>query len=260
MASKQKTPINQQQAELLSNVQFSQSDALEFVRQIPAGTVDAFIFDPPYASGGLYKSMRSQSTAKKYAASSWHTSNGFIGDQMDADSWADWIRTLTAACLQALKPGGYFLSFCDWRQLVTATRAIQQGGLLYRGLIVWDKTSSSRAPHKGYFRHQCEYVTWGTKGDLKPATHGGPFDGCYREIVRPKDKRHQTAKPIGLMQHLIQCVPPGGLVVDPTAGSGSTLVAAALSGRRAMGCDLDQQWVDVFEGWRDELLGDTNHA
>jgi hypothetical protein len=46
--------------------------------------------------------------------------------------------------------GGSFqrlLTFSSWRFCMA-------------GLIPWDKTLSTRAPHTGYFRHQCEYVVW----------------------------------------------------------------------------------------------------
>jgi len=50
--------------------------------------------------------------------------------------------------------------------------------------VAWDKGRGSRAPHKGYFRHQCEYVVWGTKGAAIQLEHDGPFDGCIQAVVK----------------------------------------------------------------------------
>jgi site-specific DNA-methyltransferase (adenine-specific) len=50
---------------------------------------------------------------------------------------------------------------------------------------------------------------------------------------------HPTQKPIDLLTPLIEySCPPGGLVLDPFMGSGSTLVAARQSGRRAIGIEI----------------------
>ena len=62
--------------------------------------------------------------------------------------------------------------------------------------------------------------------------------GRKREEVR---NHHPTVKPIRLMRWLCRLVtPPGGLVVDPFAGSGSTGVAAVLEGFDFVGCELDE--------------------
>lgn len=56
---------------------------------------------------------------------------------------------------------------------------------------------------------------------------------------------HPTEKPVDLLDPLIRyACPVGGLVVDPFAGSASTLVAARLSGRRAIGVEADKRYAE----------------
>lgn len=197
---------------------------------------DALWTDPPYSSGGLHAGSRRMNVADKYAQ------NGnalgrplFGGDGRDQRSMLAWCSIWLGLCRDLLREGSYVGVFSDWRQLPLMSDAIQAADFLWRGIVVWDKTPGSRAPHKGYFRHQSEFVTWGTLGHCEIATHAGPFDGVYREFQKRTDKHHLTGKPLGLMRHLLQTAKPGETILDPFGGSMTTGVAAAELG---LGCVL----------------------
>ncbi len=58
---------------------------------------------------------------------------------------------------------------------------------------------------------------------------------------------HPTVKPLALMRWLVRLAcPPGGLVLDPTAGSGTTGAAAALEERRFIGIEVDPSYVEIM--------------
>jgi DNA modification methylase len=60
---------------------------------------------------------------------------------------------------------------------------------------------------------------------------------------------YPTQKPLALLDVLVRaCCPPGGLVLDPCCGSGTTLVAALRAGRRAAGFDVSEEAVRVATG------------
>jgi len=59
---------------------------------------------------------------------------------------------------------------------------------------------------------------------------------------------HSTVKPIALMEYLIKMVTPkGGIVLDPFAGSGSTLVAAKQNGFQYIGIELTEEYIPIIE-------------
>lgn len=230
------------------------ADTLDVLPHLAPGTVDAIVTDPPYSSGGFTRSDKNADPLEKYQhhgnVKQWST---FSGDNRDALSFAYWCDLWLRQSINTLRRGGYCLTFTDWRKLPLMTNNIQAAGLVWRGLIAWDKTQGSRAPHKGYFRHQCEYVVWSTLGPCLKATHDGPYPGCIREPIRHSEKKHLTGKPISLMAELLRIVEPGGLVLDQFAGSGSTGRAAIRRGLRFIGIERDPHY---FEVMRTDLLAE----
>lgn len=219
-------------------VQLCHAEAFSVLPQLRARSATAIITDPPYSSGGLTRSDRSQTVAAKYGAKRFQNS-AFSGDNRDGRSWGYWCTLWLSECARIIKPSGYVLMFTDWRQLPMASDALQSGGITRRGIVAWDKTEGARAPHTGYFRHQCEYVVWGTAGVSAPAKHGGPWLGCLRVPVTQADKFHMVGKPTALMEKLVRIVPPGATIVDPFMGSGTTAIAALRHGRRFIGIEKD---------------------
>ncbi|NCC97750.1 MAG: site-specific DNA-methyltransferase, partial [Synergistales bacterium] len=111
------------------------------MKEIPSGTIDAVITDPPYCSGGSSSASRQVDPAHKYVQSGTKIVRpSFGGDLRDQRSWGYWCTLWIGECLRAMKEGGYFLMFTDWRQLPQATDALQAGGVVWRGIIAWDKT------------------------------------------------------------------------------------------------------------------------
>lgn len=217
-------------------------DCMEILPELPA--VAAVIADPPYASGGMYRADRTMSVNAKYVSGDvkrqWRE---FAGDAKDQRSWMSW-------CCEWLKrlpieEEAYVLSFIDWRQLPAMSDAFQWAGLMWRGVAAWDKGPGARAPHKGYLKHQCEYIVWGTAGRCAIAAHAGPFPGAYGAKVLQADKHHVTGKPTALMRELVRIVPGGATVLDPFMGSGTTGVGALLEGRRFVGIEIDPAHFEV---------------
>lgn len=70
-----------------------------------------------------------------------------------------------------------------------------------------------------------------------------------RFTTQPSPNSHPTVKPIKLMRYLCRLVtPPGGIILDPFCGSGSTLVAAVHEGFSAVGIDMDPHYLEIAAG------------
>ena len=223
-------------------------DCLPLLAHFPTGHFDALITDPPYSSGGMFRGDRMDTTNDKYMnTESAGLHADFQGDNRDQRAWAFWCVMWLSECRRVLAPGAPALMFTDWRQLPTATDVFQAAGFVWRGIAVWDKTESVR-PQMGRFRAQAEYIVWGSNGPM-PLTRPVPvLPGVYQHIVRQDDKHHVTGKPTPLLRDLARICVPGGHILDPFMGSGTTGVAAIQSGYSFTGIELDPHYYDIARG------------
>ena len=68
----------------------------------------------------------------------------------------------------------------------------------------------------------------------------------FGESVDEFRTTHPTVKPVELMRYLCRLVTqPGGVVLDPFMGSGSTLVAAKAEGFRAVGIEIEEKYAEI---------------
>ena len=125
----------------------------------------------------------------------------------------------------------------------------------WRNRLVWNK---GEAVGIGGDRATCWKFTWELIlcGNF-PAVYGKREGAVLNHPVTSKDyDRHPAAKPLSLMRYLIRkLVPSDGLVFDPFAGSGSTLVAALMEGRRAVGVEIDPTHFATARKRIDHALG-----
>ncbi|MBB4722573.1 DNA-methyltransferase [Xanthomonas euvesicatoria] len=230
--------------------QLLQGDALTILPTLEANAFDALITDPPYASGGLTAAARARPPSTKYCRDGGHAD--FVGDERDQRSHLKWMHLWLSECARVLKDGAPVLLFTDWRQLPLTTDALQIAGFTWRGITVWDKTEGVR-PQLGRFRNQAEYIVWGSKGNMPLDRRAPVLPGVIREPVRKADKHYLTGKPTELMRQLVRICESGGRVLDPFAGSGTTLVAAELEGYCWTGVEKTEHYAKVASGRISEI-------
>lgn len=197
-------------------IKLLKGNCLDLLRQLEPGRADLVLIDPPYSSGGLFAGDRKQDTRVKYTDSDFNGAArfpSFSGDNMDQHSFIQFMTHVSMELRDKTKEGGAIAAFIDWRNLPAMTDAIQMGGWVWRGVIVWDKGISRNIP--GRFRNDCEFIVWGTNGrkevDWKAAKGAKAMPGIYHiNGVNTKQKHHQTEKPVELLKALIQICPRGG--------------------------------------------------
>ena len=233
-------------------------EACATLAELPEASCDVLLTDPPYSSGGMFRSDRSRPVDEKYTQPGGgggtplvkKSFGNFSGDCRDQRSFMAWTSAWSWAALHATRPGGHAFMFTDWRQLPASTDALQLGGWTWRNIITWDKGQDRGLPVRGFFRSNCEFVVWGTNGPLTNRDEVTEFPGALvTTAVRSDDdgpKEHPTQKPTALLQHLLRVVPGERLtVLDPFTGSGSTLVAARNLGHRCIGVEVEERYCEI---------------
>lgn len=157
-----------------------------------------------------------------------------------------WSVLWMAEALRLTREGGWLMVCSDWRQLPTTSDALQVAGWTWRSVVTWDKTEACR-PHQGMFRNQAEFVLVATRGSIgKEQDRPRVFPaGVFRHYLKPSDKHHLTGKPVALMEHLMTVLPAQSKILDPFAGSGSTLAAAQNLGHAATGIELSPEYYRI---------------
>lgn len=232
-------------------IQLLHGDCLTLMKEVKPGSVDLVLCDPPYSSGGTHAGDRKASTAAKYLDDDFAGAArlpSFSGDNMDQRSFTAFMRWVCTELRLRTREGGILEMFVDWRNLPAMTDAVQMAGWVWRGLVVWDKGISRNQP--GRFRNDCEFVVWCSNGDMpidwKAAKGIKAMPGVYHvPMVNPKQRFHQTEKPLELLERLLAICPPGGTVLDAFMGSGSTGVAAVRTGRSFIGMELSDQYFEI---------------
>lgn len=145
-------------------------------------------------------------------------------------------------CYRVLKEGTHCYVMINGRNLKDLQQAAEDAGFVYQNLLAWKKQNAT--PNRYYL--QClEFILMLRKGAARNVNDMG-ISNCLSVPNIIGNKRHPTEKPIALMQVMIeQSTNKGDIVLDPFAGSGSTLVAAKRAERNFIGFEIDPKFYDV---------------
>lgn len=221
---------------------------------LPDSSIDCIWTDPPYNlsndgitcfSGRMVKVNKGE----------WDRSKGV---ELDHEFNQVWL----AECYRLLKPTGTIWVTGTLHVYPSVGFAMQQLGFRLLNDIIWEKPTPP--PNLGCrcFTHSTELILWATKArkgkeqytfnyDVMKAENGDKqMKNVWRMAAPGKEEKqygkHPTQKPVELVARCLRAsTHAGDLVFDPFAGSSTTGVAALLLDRRFLGCESDEQHVDL---------------
>jgi len=212
----------------------------------PDNWFDSCVTDPPYHLTSIVKRSGAPGAAPAQAGVYARGAAGFMGQTWDGgdvafrpETWAEVYRVL--------KPGAHLLAFGGTRGFHRLACAIEDAG--FEVLAAFPDTAPSSArPRNNAARGvtkaegaESAHVTQGHGGSGSAARF---FYYAKASQAERAGSGHPTIKPVALMRWLVRLVtPPGGKVLDPFAGSGTTGVAAALEGFDAVLLEREPEYV-----------------
>ena len=214
-------------------------DCIEYMRTMPAGSVDAVITDPPYPGlkGGLDLFIPGTGVAK--------VRNNSVSIGTPWETSLDWMD-------EAWRIAKYgMLVFCSYHSVDIVKSKFGDNAI---ALITWHKRNSM--PPINNVPHFTTEFIWAFKKEpgLKWRNLETMYDipglpgGCMgTERVKNQDgsTAHPTQKPVLLMRYLMDIGAES--ILDPFMGSGTTGVACMQLGRNFIGCEISTEYYKIAE-------------
>lgn len=200
-------------------------------------SVDCVITDPPY-SARTHESTRSNSDrAKGHGNRVLSGSFGF--DSITLDDLRAVMETLGGITR------GWVVSSLDYHHAFALEQSPPDGLRMLR-IGVWVKPNpmpqiSGDRPGQGW-----EAIGFLHRAQQRPVWNGGGRSGVWFNRVA-QNEGHPTTKPLAMVQDWVTLFTnPGDTILDPFAGSGTTLRAAVNEGRKATGIEIDESYCELI--------------
>ena len=264
-----------------------QADNVQVLRATADATVDLIYIDPPFNTGHRQerkqmKTVRAED-GDRVGFKGQRYRTVALGARSFQDTFDDYLSFLRPRLVEArrvLKPNGSMYLHLDYREVHYCKVLMDEvfGRDSFLNEVIWAYDYGARTKKRWPAKHdnilvyvkdpsdyvfnvdtidRIPYMAPGLVGPEKAARGKLPTDTWWHTIVSPTGKEklgYPTQKPIGILQRIVLASsPPGGLVMDFFAGSGTTGEAALRNGRSFVLVDDNPEAIDVmrrrFAGW-----------
>lgn len=211
-----------------------QGDCRDVLKTLPSASVDAIVTDPPYGIHAKFGTHR-----------------GRVGTRTMQFEWdtGEAIHEAIREAIRVLKRPGAAFVFTGFDTVEIARDELRAAGMVVKPYC-WVKTCPPPAMKGNFWPSAFElamyaYDSGAWFGD-KDTKRSNVFTGDSLRAGNSEREGHPTQKPLAIMAHIVRSlVPPGGCVLDPFCGSGTTLVAAKKLQRSAIGIELNPAYIDI---------------
>lgn len=247
-----------------------QGDCIDHLKKSAIGEVDLTFFDPPYNQGKEY---------------------GYFDDEQDPQKYWSWIRRVLRGIYEVTVEGGSLYFMQREKNTEHILSSLRETGWTYQNLIIWKKKTSA-VPGRYRFGKSYQVIAFATKGsrpkvfnrlriDPPIAPHykyqrkNGMFvidiwadiremtSGYFAGDEALRDERgnriHKQQSPVALLLRIVLSSSlPGDRVLDPMAGTGTTLVTAYQLTRKSVGIEIDPGHVSLIKSRLQEIRVSDN--
>lgn len=216
-------------------------DCLAVLADLPAASVDTVITDPPYATINRFGEIRTNGWGK----------NGTRRLQFDWDNpeVACAVALRLAASIRLVNVEGSAFVFCGFDSAAAYSEPFRRLGFTVKP-AAWVKKCPPPAAPGNWWPSAFELAFYGYRKrawfgdhDAKRANVFVSDSYCHGQ---PGKVKHPTQKPLALVERIVTALcPPGGVVLDPFLGSGTTALACLRTGRRCIGIEKDAKYLRI---------------
>ncbi len=247
-------------------------DSLKIIDQLPENSIDMIFADPPYnlSNGGFTVHAGKRASVNK---GKWDESNGFEKDLEFHQNWID-------RCKRVLKEDGTIWISGTYHSIYQCGFALQKSRYHILNDIAWYKPNASPNLSGRYFTASHETLIWARKDkkakhlfnykDVKMGDWSEDFlkkpEKQMRSVwaintPRPWEKKfgkHPTQKPFELLKRIILAsTKKEDVVLDPFTGSSTTGLAAMKYGRKFIGIDTENKYLDLSKKRLNDLIKES---
>lgn len=177
-------------------------------------------------------------------------------DELNPEELKDFAKSIYTVLIDFSEKVNSYYCFMPQggEQMMMMMMALKESGYQVKHELIWLKNNHVLGRADYAYKHEPICYGWSKNGTHK---FYGDFHTSVFEYDKPSSSRlHPTMKPIELLQRLIEnSSKKNQIVIDPTLGSGSTLVACEKTKRKCYGLELDESYCDVIIKRWQELTG-----